>query len=38
MTLCGDPDRDLAVMRRFYADKRGWRPENAGEIVFRARE
>ena len=38
MTLCGDPDRDLAVMRRFYADKRGWRPENAGEIVFRAHE
>lgn len=30
----GDEERDLDVMRRFYAGKRGRRPECAGEIRF----
>ena len=31
----GDADADLATMRAFYRDKRGWIEANAGEIVFR---
>jgi 1-acyl-sn-glycerol-3-phosphate acyltransferase len=31
----GDEERDLDVMRRFYASKRGCRPELAGDIRFR---
>jgi len=32
LQLSGDPERDLALIRAFYADKRGIVPENAGEI------
>ncbi|MGB8328442.1 MAG: lysophospholipid acyltransferase family protein [Steroidobacteraceae bacterium] len=32
LSLTGNPDRDIALIRAFYADKRGYRPENAGEI------
>jgi 1-acyl-sn-glycerol-3-phosphate acyltransferase len=31
----GDEDRDLDVMRRFYAEKRGYRHELAGDIRFK---
>jgi 1-acyl-sn-glycerol-3-phosphate acyltransferase len=31
----GDEERDLDVIRRFYASKRGHRPELAGEIRFK---
>jgi 1-acyl-sn-glycerol-3-phosphate acyltransferase len=31
----GDADADLATMRAFYRDKRGWIAGNAGEIAFR---
>ena len=37
MTLEGDEARDLAAMRAFYADKRGWIPAKAGPIGFRDR-
>ena len=33
--MTGDPERDLAVLRDFYADKRGRIPRFAGEIRFR---
>jgi 1-acyl-sn-glycerol-3-phosphate acyltransferase len=33
----GDAAADLAAMRAFYADKRGWTPGNAGAIRFRER-
>jgi hypothetical protein len=32
--LSGDPERDLALFRDFYADKTALRPEHAGEIRF----
>jgi hypothetical protein len=32
--LSGDPERDLARLRDFYADKTALRPEQAGEIRF----
>jgi 1-acyl-sn-glycerol-3-phosphate acyltransferase len=35
MTLTGDADADLAMLRSFYADKAAWRPDNAGPIRFR---
>ncbi len=31
----GDRERDLAMLRRFYASKRGRRPQHAGDIRFR---
>jgi 1-acyl-sn-glycerol-3-phosphate acyltransferase len=34
--LNGDVDVDLAAIRAFYADKRGWTPKNAGPIDFSA--
>lgn len=33
--LTGDRERDLAVIRDFYKDKRGFRPEQAGTIALR---
>lgn len=33
--LTGDRERDLAVIRDFYADKRGFRPEQAGVVALR---
>ena len=33
--LSGDREADLERIRAFYADKRGCRPERAGEIRFR---
>ncbi|NMG28172.1 1-acyl-sn-glycerol-3-phosphate acyltransferase [Aromatoleum evansii] len=35
VTLTGDVERDLAVIREFYAGRRGKHPEKAGEIRFR---
>ncbi len=35
LTLTGDESVDLARIRTFYADKRGRRPENEGEIRLR---
>ena len=35
LTLTGDPARDFERLRAFYADKRGRRPENAGDIQLR---
>lgn len=35
LTLTGDPEQDLALIRRYYADKRGRRPEKAGTIRLR---
>lgn len=35
IVLSGDRDADLERIRAFYADKRGYRPERAGEIRFR---
>jgi 1-acyl-sn-glycerol-3-phosphate acyltransferase len=35
MPCSGDATRDLAAMRAFYADKRGWDPSKAGDIRFR---
>lgn len=32
--MTGDVERDLAVLREFYADKRGRYPEQASDIVF----
>jgi 1-acyl-sn-glycerol-3-phosphate acyltransferase len=32
LSLTGDTDHDFARIRAFYADKRGYRPENAGDI------
>jgi 1-acyl-sn-glycerol-3-phosphate acyltransferase len=32
--LSGDAERDLAMIRAFYADKKGIRPERASEIRF----
>jgi 1-acyl-sn-glycerol-3-phosphate acyltransferase len=32
LSLTGNQDHDLALIRAFYADKRGYRPENAGDI------
>jgi 1-acyl-sn-glycerol-3-phosphate acyltransferase len=34
--LAGDVEADLAMIRAFYADKRGWNPRNAGPIAFSA--
>jgi 1-acyl-sn-glycerol-3-phosphate acyltransferase len=36
--LTGDEAADLAAMRAFYADKRGWNPAKAGPIRFRGRD
>jgi len=36
LELTGDPERDLERIRAFYADKRGRRPENAGDIALRS--
>jgi 1-acyl-sn-glycerol-3-phosphate acyltransferase len=33
--MTGDKDKDLQVLRDFYADKRGRRHEHAGQIRFR---
>ena len=33
--LTGDKEKDLATIRAFYADKRGFRPEQAGTIALR---
>jgi len=38
LDLEGDEERDLAAIRAFYADKRGWNPTQAGPIRFRGRE
>jgi len=35
VTMTGDPEGDMARLRDFYADKRGLRPENAGQIRLR---
>lgn len=35
LNLTGDPPQDFARFRAFYADKRGRRPENEGEIRLR---
>lgn len=35
VTMSGDPARDLAVLRAYYADKCGCRPRNASAIRFR---
>ncbi|MFC5301977.1 1-acyl-sn-glycerol-3-phosphate acyltransferase [Azospira restricta] len=35
IALSGDRDTDLARIRAFYADKRGCRPQQAGDIRFR---
>lgn len=35
--MTGDVERDLEVLRRFYADKRARIPANAGRLQFRAR-
>jgi 1-acyl-sn-glycerol-3-phosphate acyltransferase len=35
LTLSGDPEQDFARLRAFYADKRGRRPEHAGDIRLR---
>ena len=35
LTLTGDPDEDFGRIRAFYADKRGRRPEAAGDIRLR---
>lgn len=35
LALTGVVDADLAAIRAFYADKRGWTPGNAGPIRFR---
>jgi 1-acyl-sn-glycerol-3-phosphate acyltransferase len=35
LNLTGDPPQDFARIRAFYADKRGRRPENQGEIRLR---
>jgi hypothetical protein len=34
LELSGDSERDLALIREFYADKRGIYPELAGDIRF----
>lgn len=36
ITLSGDEEADLALIRAFYADKRALYPEKAGDIRFRA--
>jgi 1-acyl-sn-glycerol-3-phosphate acyltransferase len=36
LNLTGDPSQDFARIRAFYADKRGRRPENEGEIRLRS--
>jgi hypothetical protein len=33
--MTGDRDADMQRIREFYADKRGRRPENAGELRLR---
>jgi 1-acyl-sn-glycerol-3-phosphate acyltransferase len=38
VTLTGDEEKDLAVMRDFYADKTGRHPERAGEIRLKPRK
>ena len=35
IALSGDPERDLARLRAFYADKKALKPAQAGEIRFR---
>jgi 1-acyl-sn-glycerol-3-phosphate acyltransferase len=35
--MSGDTERDLALLRAFYADKSGLRPQNASAIAFRGR-
>ncbi len=35
ITLSGDEEQDLALLRSIYADKTGFHPEKAGEIRFR---
>ncbi len=35
--LTGDEPADLAALARYYADKRGYRPEQASDFVFRSR-
>jgi 1-acyl-sn-glycerol-3-phosphate acyltransferase len=32
LTMCGDPERDFARIRAFYADKHGRFPDKAGDI------
>jgi hypothetical protein len=36
MRMTGDRDADMARIREFYADKRGHRPELAGELRLRS--
>ena len=36
VTLSGDQDRDLALLRSYYADKAALYPEKAGDIRFRS--
>jgi 1-acyl-sn-glycerol-3-phosphate acyltransferase len=38
VTMSGDEERDMAMMREFYADKRGKRQELAGEIRLKERK
>jgi 1-acyl-sn-glycerol-3-phosphate acyltransferase len=38
LELSGDVERDLSLIREFYADKRGIHPEQAGEIRFKSAE
>jgi 1-acyl-sn-glycerol-3-phosphate acyltransferase len=38
MPVGDDAPADLAAIRAFYADKRGWEPSLAGDIRFRERE
>lgn len=35
LDLSGDPEQDFARIRAFYADKRGRRPANAGDIALK---
>jgi hypothetical protein len=36
--MTGDVERDLAMLRTFYADKIGLNPEQASRIAFRTEE